>query len=158
MQRFFKIYEEPQLGGLAFGSCQLTPPKPAGARPRTPWTDSTRLKFVVRFPTAGGRVIRRELQAANPRTYFSVTYNDLTNFLAANSQEAISGSYAVNQPICFDSVFSHSHLSIVTLHFSFLIFDVNWKSRQITASSFYSQLVPKTDCTYHVHGYQSNWN
>ena len=40
------------------------------------------------FQTAAGRVIRRELQATNPRTYFSVTYNDLTSFLAANSQEA----------------------------------------------------------------------
>ena len=40
------------------------------------------------FQTAAGRVIRRQLQATNPRTYFSVTYNDLTSFLAANSQEA----------------------------------------------------------------------
>ena len=80
---------------------------------------------MVRFPTAAGRVIRRELQAANPRTYFSVTSNDLTSLLAANSQEAISGSYADNQPIhsdLFSSVSSHSHLSIVTLiHYKFLI-------------------------------------
>ena len=97
---------------------------------------------MVRFPTAGRRVIRRELQAANPRTYFSVTSNDLTSFLAANSQEAISGSYADNQPIHSDSVSSHSHLSIVTLHIiSFLIFDANPKSRQITS------LTVPYDCT-----------
>ena len=101
---------------------------------------------MVRFPTAGGRVIRRELQAANPRTYFSVTSNDLTSFLAANSQEAISGSYADNQPIhsdLFSSVSSHSHLSIVTLYtyYKFLIFDANQKSRQITS------LTVPYDCT-----------
>ena len=96
MQRFFRIYMkdhswEVWLLCVLCGSCQLTPPKPAGARPRTPcWTapHQVALKFVVRFPTAAGRVIRRELQATNPRTYFSVTYNDLTSFLAANSQEA----------------------------------------------------------------------
>ena len=68
-------------------------PKPAGARPKNPKIEEQhppgcpKVRGAI-FQTAAGRVIRRQLQATNPRTYFSVTYNDLTSFLAANSQEA----------------------------------------------------------------------
>ena len=127
MQRFFNYLYEDHSWEVwllcAVWLCQLTPPKPAGARPRTPKTApgwSSWCDFQRRAGAWFAVSCRRQILAL-----FSVTSNDLTSLLAANSQEAISGSYADNQPIhsdLFSSVSSHSHLSIVTLiHYKFLI-------------------------------------